>query len=120
MDLKQFVKETISQVVSGVNEINEELNTTTGGYVQNKVTYPQPMNGFIRSYIRESIDVDFDVAITATESDGKNGSAGIKVASILNIGGGVDSKTENQIVSRVKFTLPLILPYLKNNDEDNE
>lgn len=54
-------------------------------------------------------DVDFDVAITDTESDGTNGSASLKVASLINFGSKVDTKTENQIISRIKYILLLRL-----------
>ena len=55
------------------------------------------------------IDVDFDVAITAYESEGANGGAGLKVVGLFNAGGSVESKTENQTISRIKYTLPLVL-----------
>lgn len=60
-------------------------------------------------YPRLVIDVDFDVAITASESEGANGGAGLKVAGIFNAGGSVESKSENQTVSRIKYSLPLVL-----------
>ena len=52
--------------------------------------------------------VDFDVAITTTESDGKSGGADIKVIP-FNLGGNIESKIENQTISRVKYSLPIVI-----------
>ncbi len=60
------------------------------------------------------IDVEFDVAVTATENNGIEGGGKIKVMSLIEVGGGVNSKVENQTVSRVKYTLPLILSGTKH------
>lgn len=110
MDLKEFTKQTLVQIVEGVAEANAELSN--GAYIP----YHVPNNSKGR-YIYDDganvVDVDFDVAITATESEGANGSGGLKVVSFLNIGGAVESKTENQTISRVKYTLPLVLTKTK-------
>lgn len=106
MDLKEFTKQTLVQIVEGVKEANEEFQD--GAYVP----YLVPHNTKGR-YIYEDganvVDIDFDVAITATETEGANGGGGLKVASFLNIGGALESKTENQTISRIKYTLPLVL-----------
>lgn len=49
------------------------------------------------------------MAITAIEAEGKNGGTSLKVASLINVGAGIDNMIENQTVSRVKYTLPLVL-----------
>lgn len=108
MNLKDFTKETLVQIVNGVLEANEELKDK-GAYV----SFDAPGNTSER-YIDNGdegetnvIDVDFDVAITATEAEGANG--GLKVASIISFGGSLESKTENQTISRIKYKLPLVL-----------
>ena len=58
---------------------------------------------------RYVLEVDFDVAITATETEGKNGGANLKVALLISLDAGAESTVANQIVSRVKYTLPLVL-----------
>lgn len=105
MDLKEFTKQTLMQIVEGAAEANAELSN--GAYIP----YHVPNNSKGR-YIYDDganvVDVDFDVAITVTESEGVNGGGGLKVA-ILNIGAGIESKAENQTISRIKYTLPLVL-----------
>lgn len=105
MDLKEFTTQTLVQIVEGVNEVNRQLGQI-GGFVPNV----NIMNSrrYISGTQEDVVDVEFDVAITATESDGKSGGAGIKVVA-FNLGGNVESKIENQTISRVKYTLPLVL-----------
>lgn len=110
MDLKEFTKQTLIQIVEGVASANEKLANC-----DSYIPYTNMCN--IKSTYtidddkveRLVIDVDFDVAITATESESANGGASLKVASLLNIGGGGENKTENQTISRIKYTLPLVL-----------
>lgn len=110
MDLKEFTRQTLVQIVEGAAEANEALGKhnafipDTNMYNKNECYYAVDNDNIQRKVI----SVDFDVAITATESEGVNGGAGLKVA-MLNIGGGAESKTENQTISRIKYTLPLVL-----------
>lgn len=106
MDLKEFTKQTLMQIVEGAAEANAELSN--GAYIP----YHVPNNSKGR-YIYDDganvVDVDFDVAITAIETESANGGASLKVASLLNIGGCGENKIENQTISRIKYTLPLVL-----------
>ena len=89
MDLKEFTKQTLVQIVEGAKEANsiiKDLDAQVHTYND---------NGYGKSY--PITTVDFDVAITATESEGANGGAGLRVASLMNLGGGIESKTSLKI-----------------------
>ncbi len=101
MDLKEFTKQTLIQIVEGAKEANSAISE------HNAQIHTYNDNGYAKSF--PITKVDFDVAITTTESEGTNGSAGLKVVSIVNLGGNVESKIENQTVSRVKYSLSIIL-----------
>ena len=111
MDLKEFTKQTLVQIVEGAAEANEALEKhnafipDTNLYNKDECYYTVDKE----KIKRKVINVDFDVAITATECEGTNGGASLKVASFLNMGGGAESKTENQTISRIKYTIPLVL-----------
>ena len=110
MDLKEFTRQALVQIVEGASEANMELSQLNSfipytNFGNSNATYVKDEDR-VSSLV---INVDFDVAITATESEGANGSTGLKVASLLNIGGGIESKIENQTISRIKYTLPLVL-----------
>lgn len=110
MDLKEFTKQALIQIVEGSSDANEEL-AALGAYIpysnigNTKSAYSYDENRVARLIV----DVDFDVAITATETESANGGASLKVASLLNIGGCGENKIENQTISRIKYTLPLVL-----------
>ncbi len=110
MDLKEFTKQTLLQIVAASNEVNEELEDL-GAYIPNKEIYKNHGSYRMADIVDGAniIDVEFDVAVTATESEGNDGSGKLKVMSLVEMGGGVNSKFENQTVSRVKYVLPLIL-----------
>ena len=109
MDLKDFTKQTLIQIVTATKEVNDELDATEAYVPNNDVG----KNGgiYLKRYIAQGniIDVEFDVAVTAIESEDKEGGGKLKVMSFVEMGGGANSKVENQTVSRVKYTLPLIL-----------
>ena len=102
MDLKEFTKQALVQIVEGTKEANAVIKQYNAHiHIEDEdcftgTSYPLT-------------NVDFDVAITATETEGANGGGGIKVMGVFNAGGEIESKTENQTISRVKYTIPLVL-----------
>ena len=109
MDLKEFTKQTLVQIVEGAHEANQHFEAQEGRV---HIDEPTPYTG--KGKVPVMIDVNFDVAVTATETEGASGGGGLKVAGLVNIGGGAESKTENQTVSRVKYTLQLELSKKQN------
>ena len=108
MDLKEFTKETITQIVSAVREANEQINDF-GALIPTDYFHGSKAISSFKYGEKSIIDIEFDVAVSAVESANVGGGVGIKVASI-NIGLGANSQNENSTLSRVKFTLPLVLP----------
>ncbi len=102
MDLKLFIKETLIQIIEGIDEartIEGAGGIASGRHVKQLNTAPgimQDANGALYTAI------DFDVAVTAT--DGNEIGGGLKVA-VAGIG--AKKTLENQTVSRVKFTIPM-------------
>ena len=107
MNLEEFIKESISNIVRGVECSQKELENT------NAVINPSTINekGFIDSRGRRKVvDVQFDVAVTVENIDeGKNGFK-IAVADILSLGANSQEKTANQVISRIAFEIPVLLP----------
>lgn len=120
MDLKEFVSETLKQIFEGVKTAQDDV-ANSGGKIspsiqchnvsqltQPHLVYHDETSG---QYIPAN-KIDFDVALTTAESSGKGGKAGVTV---WGIGAGVEGKTEttNSAVSRVKFSVSVILPLSK-------
>ncbi len=94
MELKEFVAQTIQQIVDGV--------VTAQGQISAK-EYNVCQMGQLQS-------IEFDVAVTVSEGVSGGAGAGIAIAGILKLG--VDGQTESasESVSRVRFTIPVEFP----------
>ncbi len=108
MDIKEFTKETITQIVNAVREANELISGFGASIPTDYFQGSRAITSY-RDGEKNIIDVEFDVAVSAVESTNVGGGAGIKVVA-FSIGAGANSQNENSTVSRVKFTLPLVLP----------
>ncbi|MCV6591969.1 MAG: hypothetical protein OIF48_03385, partial [Silicimonas sp.] len=110
MDLKEFIKETISAIVTASAEIAEE-HESAGVLVSPPLTGSErdvfDANSTAPPYRRVNI-VEFDVAVTASQETGGGGKAGLK---IFSVEAGVDGShaSRNEAVSRVKFSVPIAL-----------
>lgn len=112
MDLQKFVTTALVQIVNGARDAQDQLKST-GARInpglwdpmrdsQQTVVHP---NGW-RTYAK---DVQFDVAVTATDEKSAEGGAGLRV---WGTGIGAEGKvtSENSTVSRVQFAIPVSLP----------
>ena len=107
MNLEEFIKESISNIVRGVECSQKELEKT------NAVINPSTINekGFIDNRGRRKVvNVQFDVAVTIENID--EGKKGFKIAfaDILSLGANSQEKTANQVISRIAFEIPILLP----------
>ncbi|MCA3451930.1 MAG: hypothetical protein INF92_16535 [Rhodobacter sp.] len=110
MDLRDFIKETISAIVTATVELQSELEST--GVIINppvSVTARELYEEGSTSHTSRRIEiVDFDVAISAAAETSGGGKA---VLRILSIEAGADGKHQrtSEEVSRVRFSIPLTL-----------
>ena len=111
--LKDFVKDTLSQISDGVSAFEAESDAKArveAGIKGNLAGDAAASAGLLYLGAGKGFAtvVKFDVAVTTEETEAAHGSAGIKVIP-FNIGGGLDASTANTSVSRVQFNLPLSL-----------
>lgn len=111
MELKEFIKTAITDITEAVSELQAELEN--GAIVNPSLPSPitnttviDPENNKINKPIST---IDFDVAITVadTETRKAGGKLGIQILS-ANIGS--DNKTNIENVSRMTFSIPVVLP----------
>lgn len=120
MDLKDFIKTAITDIVDAVREAQDAVKDVA-------TVVPFAKNANCGSHIRTAdgvanvSNVDFDIAVTTETNESANSGvkAGIQVAGLLNFGVGVkDGASEKyQNVSRIKFSVPVILPHSAAPDE---
>lgn len=86
MELKEFIKQSLVDITTGVDEAAKETN--------------KPM-AVVSS--GDNRTVEFDIAVTVEGRSGSQAGAGIKVLELVNIGGKISSDSANTNVSRVRF-----------------
>ena len=111
MDLKDFISQTLVQIAEGVSDSSARIKEL-GGRVNPHVTSEHKelsRHGMLWSSGSAGHVVSFDVALTVNTGTGTKGGIGI-FAGAVNLGSSGESKAESSSVSRVSFTVPLILP----------
>lgn len=102
MELREFVKEALTEILSGVRDAQDELNQQQGPRGVINPTWNDQED------LAEHVQVvKFDVAVTASDQATKGGKAGIKVWAI-EAGGKVEEQTQNKTMSRISFTIPIL------------
>ena len=126
MDLKEFVAQTISQIIDGIIEADSRV-ADVGAAVNppNVVTNKtgEGPYGFYagakeQKYRPAVQEVQFDVVIHVSKGTETKGGIGIQVGSI-GLGSSGKSEAGTSSESRVKFVVPLLMPCSKNRINDD-
>jgi hypothetical protein len=109
MELKDFIKTSLASICEAVRELQEEER----GEYYNPVfrfdmDHKKDVKGIIQHGSRNYSLVEFDVAVTTEKTGDMKGRAGIAV-----IGADVSGKLSQANASRIKFTVPVLLPNRK-------
>ena len=95
MELKEFVTKTLVEIIEGVKDAQATAKEARGAVI--------PMAA---DPIRT---IDFDVALTTSESTKSKGGIGVFLGG-AGIGGQKQAAGEAKSFSRIKFSVPIILP----------
>jgi len=111
VELKEFITETISSIMSASEELQVQFSAK-----------PVSINPALTGNERDAFDksstakrfarvtkVEFDVAVVASSDTSGGGKASLKVLGV-GLDGGVDRKTSQEATSRVKFDIFVELP----------
>jgi hypothetical protein len=108
VELKHFVKATLEQIVEGVAEAQDAVRAK--GAIVNPTSQSFQKDGNWNSYDQAMPqEVVFDVALTATDKRGSTEGIGVFLGSV-SLGKKNESGVEQVAVTRVKFSVPLVLP----------
>lgn len=121
MELKDFVAESLIQIMDGVllaqrhaGAVGAFINPRDASWSDARTPVPGQSRMVHlpgdNPYYFEIQTVEFDVAVTAIEGSEKKGGIGV-LFSAVTIGGSRGSTTSDQSVTRVKFSIPLALPH---------
>ncbi len=120
MELQDFISSALQQIIKGVKNAQEKIATDEGHI--NPVGLRGLQNQLDgRRYNPTDFSVteivEFDIAVTAAEGKSSKESVGIIVLSAIGLGKQNLSETKNNVISRIKFSVPVMLPAGKNFKE---
>jgi len=116
MELKDFVSESLKQIIKGVQLAQVFAQKDGRGAKINPrgiTALKRDSKGCIQPHdIDTNLPVErieFDVAVTASETSAASGGGGLRVW-VINAGAETGKSAENTTVSRIRFGVPLVLP----------
>lgn len=107
MDLKSFIKETISQMAEAVYELNNNDNSPKIIVNPTSVNGKDMITTGTNSYKQTTIQ--YHVAITLLDEGSTEGKIGI-LTGVFGGGVGSGSKNQSQALTSLDFSLDVILP----------
>lgn len=106
MELHEFIRETLSQIIRGITEAqqSDSITSTSGAIV------PSGQGLSDKDYFNQ--EVNFDIAVTTQSGTESKGGIGIFVGPVtLGSSGKSDQSTDS--TNRIKFAVPIYLPSQK-------
>lgn len=118
MDLKDFIKNTITSISLAIQESQDELQDKDVIVNPEKVEIGKNGEKLLRKdgwrYVQ---NLEFDILVGVEEKQGGDGKAELKVAGIFNVGGGISDTSTSQNQNRIKFNIPVAFSTTKTPDE---
>ncbi|MCM1077775.1 MAG: hypothetical protein NC411_10495 [Bacteroides sp.] len=108
MELKEFIKTAVTDITEAISELQKELdNGTVVNPTISRGEYGKAV--LVEQGVAPIEHLNFDVAVTASESSGIGGGA---KAGISIFGAKVDTENSSRMenVSRLTFSIPLVYP----------
>jgi hypothetical protein len=108
VNLQDFIKTALVEIVSGVADAKSEIEKC-GGAVGSIQTFGATSSMKVDSLGRQIHLVEFDIALTDASATDTKGGIGVFLGSV-GLGSQGASHGESSSHSRIKFTVPLVLP----------
>lgn len=107
MELKDFVKGVIFDITNAVKECQQELNNgaiicPTNSSSKEKVLSDEGLLTIS--------NIDFEVSVSVGSSNETGGKITV-MSAIISGGFGIGNTTKDENVSKVRFSIPVVLPY---------
>jgi len=112
MDLQEFVKQTLVDIVAGVQAAQEAVPGGEARIAPALVSFASPAPREVVGHAADRTPVlsaEFDVAVTVNEGEGKRAGVGV-FTGFVTVGGGGEKTSAMANISRVRFSVPLALP----------
>lgn len=108
MELKDFIRETLEQIIEGVSCAKKAIEKHGGTINPTSVSFRR--DGDWNNYTSGMPqNVEFDVGLSAIDKKGSVEGIGVFLGSV-SLGKKNDQGIEHTAVTRVRFSVPLVLP----------
>lgn len=116
MELNEFISGVLQDITQAV-ESTQHRYKTDNQEMLSPIVCPSEIETdkehCIERDIRRYITyVDFDVALAVSETDGKDGKAGVRTK-IVDFCRGTEHGEHSELVQRIRFRIPIVLPSIK-------
>tara|TARA_R110002049_G_scaffold307041_1_gene506626 strand:- start:48 stop:416 length:369 start_codon:yes stop_codon:yes gene_type:complete len=119
MELQQFISFALVQISKGIEDAANQLKDSTSvvnprNVVGTNGKDDQKVYGYLadntpRQTLKAVQLIDFDIAVVAEEGSKSKGGLGIRVGGMgIGVQGQSEDKTSSE--SRIKFSIPMVLP----------
>ena len=114
MELDKFITETLNSVITGIKG-SQEFAKENGARINPHIRFYEGVNKQPYAFYgkeegaRAISTIDFDIAVSTSNAQESGVKGGINVMSV-NIGGNSSDKDSKETISRIKFTVNVILP----------
>ena len=108
MELKDFIRQTLEQIIEGVSGAQAQIEVRGGTVNPTRVSFRRDgeWNSFNSSMPQ---NVEFYVGLTSIDKKGATEGIGVFLGSV-SLGKKNETGIEHTAVTRVRFTVPLVLP----------
>ncbi len=105
MKLKEFICDAVNQICDAVIEVSDDVAKKTN----NHPIAPARVEGVLRT---DYSLIDFEISTTVREEQQTNGEIKSEII-VISVNGNKNDLKENQIVTKIKFSLPVLFQALK-------
>ncbi len=117
MELKDFIKTSLTEICLAIDEANNELRDSEAVINPSSIqinsedsqAYGRQSTKAIHEERKVVQKIDFNVAVYAQEAEKAGGGAKISIASI-GIGANAEIASSNKSETRLRFSIPVIYP----------
>jgi hypothetical protein len=111
MELKEFIKETLVQIMDGVKEAQQAV------IEYGAIVNPENVVGCIQvgRQGRFCQQIDFDVTLAEIESNEKSTGIGVSLP-VVGIGGKGQKNESTSSMTKIHFVIPVVLPSVGCNE----
>ena len=111
MELKDYIKQSITSISEAITEAQEEL-IEKGTFVNPKNLYPDSNKNY---YLHESggniaTNIDFEISVTVEEKNVGEKEGGVDILKVVSAKAGQTNSNSHETINKLKFSIPLMLP----------